>query len=305
MVFPKGKGIDFVEPAFATLIPNPSGSVHGVATLFTMEDAADLDKQEGGGSYYSSVTSLARVYDDDNRDGTAGNMMAVDVYTSKKPQPIGSPQGPCSERYRDILLMGARESNLDPAWIDMLLNLPTYTPSADTLARRRLVPHPHDLPKWSIAELKRHDGSGAAAGGDENTSAATATAAPAAENSSGELVIHFSSCGFIFKHKPMFSVYRGRDVTFRNCLQRRGINLDANDDGGVSPFPQLVDLEPHVLEYCLQYRDRFIAKSGNPVAVLEEFWAEQEGLDDGRLAALGIFCRKDADQVVRLGQKKC
>ena len=87
-------------------------------------------------------------------------------------------------------------------------------------------------------------------------------------------------------------MYRGRDVTFRNCLQRRGINLDANDDGGASPFPQLVDLEPHVLEYCLQYRDRFIAKAGNPVAVLAEFWAEQKGLDDGRLAQLGIFAEE-------------
>ena len=68
----------------------------------------------------------------------------------------------------------------------------------------------------------------------------------------------------------------------------------ANDDGGVSPFPQLVDLEPHVLEYCLQYRDRFIAKAGNPVAVLEEFWAEQKGLEDGRLATLGMFAEKRA-----------
>ena len=295
LVFPEGRGIDFVEPAFATLIPNPSGSVHGVSTLFSVADAAELDKQEGGGSYYTSVTSLARVYDDDDRDGTAGEMMAVEIYTSKKPQPLGSPQGPTSERYRDILVMGARESNLDPAWIDMLVNLPTYTPSGETLAKRRAVPHPHDLPAWSIAELKRHDGGQNDAGAAAAAAAPTASAHAGAEKGSGdELSIHFSSCGFIFKHKPIFPVYRGRDVTFRNCLQRRGINLDVNDDGGVSPFPQLVDLEPHVLEYCLQYRDRFIAKAGNPVAVLEEFWAEQKGLEDGRLATLGMFAEKRA-----------
>ena len=84
-------------------------------------------------------------------------------------------------------------------------------------------------------------------------------------------------------------MFKGRDVTFRNSLQRRGINLDANDDGGVSPFPQLLELEPHVLEYCLRFRDRFIEKSGDPVAVLAEFWDEQKGMSDDRLAALQIF----------------
>ena len=35
-------------------------------------------------------------------------------------------------------------------------------------------------------------------------------------------------------------------------------------------------LAPTELEYALQNRDRNIAKSGNPVAVLLEFWQEQD-----------------------------
>lgn len=70
----------------------------------------------------------------------------------------------------------------------------------------------------------------------------------------------------------------GRDVTFRNVLHARGVNLDQNDDGGRSPFPKLSQLEPAALEYALQYRDRFMAKcvGGNPVAVLKEFFEEQD-----------------------------
>ena len=217
--------------------------------------------------------------------------MSVQIYVSKKALPLGSPQGPTSERYRDILVAGARENSLDPSWIEKLANLPTYQPSADTLARRRAVPHPHNLPKWSIAELRRHDGS------DASSASGAGGAEAGGKTTESGLDIHFSSCGFIFKHKPIFAVFRGRDITFRNCLQRRGINLDANDDGGVSPFPKLVDLEPHVLEYCLQYRDRFIAKAGEPVAALEEFWDEQEGMDDGRLVGLGVFAEKRATKM--------
>ena len=282
LVFPHGRGIDMVEPSFATLLPDPGGFVHGVATLFKLEDAANLDKQEGSGRYYASVTSLAKVYSCEEAAAAGitlvssgmqdqeSDMMYVEVYVSKRPAKLGSPQGPCSDRYRNIIVAGAKEAGLHSSWIKKLEQLPVYTPSAETLARRKTVPHPSDLPRWSIEDLRRHDG-----------------------NTEG-LEVHFSSCGFIFKHQPIFSVFKGRDVTFRNSLQRRGINLDANDDGGLSPFPQLVELEPHVLEYCLRFRDRFLAKSGNPVAVLSEFWDEQRGMNDGRLAALQIFAEPKA-----------
>ena len=92
---------------------------------------------------------------------------------------------------------------------------------------------------------------------------------------------YVSSCGFIFEHSPIFNVYRGRDITQRNVLHMRGVNLDTNDDGGKSPFPRLSKLAPHELEYALQNRDRLIQKSPPPVAVLQEFWQEQESSLEG------------------------
>ena len=89
---------------------------------------------------------------------------------------------------------------------------------------------------------------------------------------------YISSCGYIFQHKTFFKVYHGRDITYRNILHRRGINLDTNDDGGISPFPRLSKLNAEELEYCLMYRDRFIFKSEGqkPIAILKEFWEEQD-----------------------------
>ena len=51
---------------------------------------------------------------------------------------------------------------------------------------------------------------------------------------SEEHPIYTSVCGYIFQHKEVFRAYHGRDVTFRNVLHARGINMDANDDGGKS-----------------------------------------------------------------------
>jgi hypothetical protein len=86
-----------------------------------------------------------------------------------------------------------------------------------------------------------------------------------------------SSCGYIFEHTPIFKVMCGRDVTNRNVMHYRGVNLRLNDDGGKSPFPRLSELAPGELEYALRYRDRFASKcvGGKPIAALREFWEEQ------------------------------
>jgi len=173
------------------------------------------------------------------------------VYTPRSQLPDDHPEGCCSVRYRDVLVKGAREMDLDPAWIEKLEHLATYTPSAETLAARATLPPPSALPAMTIAELAEHDGS------------------------NPEKAVYSSSCGYVFEHRAVFKVMWGRDVTFRNILQMRGINLEANDDNGRSPFPKLSQLEPPALEYALQYRDRFLAKGGMPIAVLREFWEEQ------------------------------
>ena len=241
--FPAGRGIDFVEPAFATLKRDPEGEVHGVSCLLCRTDADSLDRQEGA---YGIEVCRARVYDDD-----ASESLDVEVYVPGRPLPRDHPEGCCSQRYKDLLVRGAVENDLDAAWIAKLRALPVYTPSQSTLSMRAALPAPSELPQMSIEQLRAHNGSGR------------------------DCLV--SACGFIFKHTPIFSSYRGRDVTFRNLLHLRGINIDANDDGGQSPFPNLAQLTSAELEYCLQNRDRLMHKSeGGPVAVLREFWEEQD-----------------------------
>ena len=216
--FPAGKGIDFVEPAFATMKRDPAGVVHGVSTLFSRVDADKLDRQEGG---YAIEVVPATIY------GTREEL-AVEVYVPRTPLPLDFPEGCCSERYRAILVRGAIENELDVSWINKLQALPTYTPSAETLALRAALPPPSALPQMSIAELRAHDGE--AEGKECRTSA----------------------CGYVFAHVPVFRSYRGRDVTMRNVLHVRGINLDATDDGGVS-FPRLSLAPPQSCNLLSQY----------------------------------------------------
>ena len=105
------------------------------------------------------------------------------------------------------------------------------------------------------------------------------TIAQLAEHNSmdGDKPVYVSSCGYIFEHTPIFRVMWGRDVTNRNVMHYRGLNLQRNDDGGKQPFPKLSELEPGELEYAFRYRDRFLKKcaGGAPVAVLQEFWDDQ------------------------------
>ena len=238
--FPAGRGIDYVEPTFATLKRDPAGEVHGVSTLLSRADADKLDRQEGG---YAIEVAPARIYDSEET-------MDVEVYVPQKPLPLDYPEGACSTRYRDILIRGAVENCLEASWIAKLRALATYTPAAETLARREAVPSPSALPAVSIDELRQHK---------------------------GETGACWTACGgYVFEHTPIFSSYRGRDITRRNLLHFRGINLDANDDGGVSPFPRLSELSAAELEYVLQNRDRLLAKSGTPIAVLRPFWEEQD-----------------------------
>jgi len=245
--FPLGKGIDFVEPSFAALRRNPDGLVHGVCTLFSAEDAKNLDEQEGvgGGKTYAIEVHRVALYD-------SGEQLEAEIYAPTRELPAEHPEGCCSVRYRDILVKGALEMELADSWVQKLRDLPVYSPSEETLAARARLPPPSALPAMTIAELAEHNGA------------------------SEDKPVYSSSCGYIFAHREVFRVMWGRDVTYRNILQRRGQSLDSNDDGGRSPFPRLSALEPEALEYALQYRDRFAAKGGAPVAALKEFWEEQE-----------------------------
>ena len=260
--FPEGKGIDMVEPSFASLkqdapdqLDAPPGEVHGVSVLFCPEDAKKLDDQEPPNRMHLDV----QVYAEDAESGGV-KIMSTEVYMPRNPLPVDQVEGCCSDRYRDILVNGAIEANLSPAWIEKLRALATYTPDREVLAAREkfvdidAFQQAHNLPLWSLEKLKRYDGS---------------------DESSDGYKHHISSCGFIFKHKEFFSTFHGRDVCYRNVLHRRGVSLDKNDDPTI--LPKIDTLQPEELEYALRYRDRFLAKAGMPVALLRDFWEKQEG----------------------------
>lgn len=115
--FPLGRGIDFVEPSFATLRKEQGAETHGTCVLFPPKDAASLDAQEGA---YDIETHECVIYDGDEPVEGKQTVMA-EVYAPRRLEPEGNPQGTPSERYRDILLNGAKAMELAPYWIEKLL----------------------------------------------------------------------------------------------------------------------------------------------------------------------------------------
>ena len=82
--FPQGIGIDWVEPAFASLKKNPTASVHGVSTLLSIEDAERLNRMEPP----NIQLFKAVLYD--------GAELDVEIYLSRKELPLDHPEGVCS-----------------------------------------------------------------------------------------------------------------------------------------------------------------------------------------------------------------
>jgi hypothetical protein len=148
--FPRGYGLDLVEPAFATLRRDPAGLVHGVSILFSLADARKLDAQEG--SYDVLVSQVSRY-------GPSAREIKVEVFVPRNELPTDHPECCCSVRYRDVLLNGATEMGLAVEWLAKLRRLPVYTPSDETLAARARLPPPSELPAMTVAELALHDGS--------------------------------------------------------------------------------------------------------------------------------------------------
>ena len=97
-----------------------------------------LDAQEGAGpgssSGYRKIDVTVTTY--------AGEELLAYIYSKTlAPGPDGLPiERPCSARYLKILVSGAQSAGLNPDYIERLAKLPTYTPSAETLALVRAFP---------------------------------------------------------------------------------------------------------------------------------------------------------------------
>ena len=101
-------------------------------------------------------------------------------------------EGLPSKRYLNLIIEGAREANLDAAYIEKLVNHPIYTTPQDILDKRNLFPAPETLPKISYTDLKAME----------------------YVDDKG----HLSIFGYVLrvpKDKIMFKVHAGRDITAR------------------------------------------------------------------------------------------
>jgi len=61
---------------------------------------------------------------------------------------------PCSLRYKNILITGAKKMNLKQEYIERLENMPHYTPTQETLDARKELPDLSELPPISVVEVK-------------------------------------------------------------------------------------------------------------------------------------------------------
>jgi hypothetical protein len=152
--------------------------------------------------------------------------------------------------------MGARDAQLDAAYIDALVATPTYTPSPETLALRKKLPGLDDLAGMTVEEL-------------------------ASTKDDAEWT-HVAIFGYVLRlprTSVFFGSHRGRDLTARFSRQWRGISLDTNDDFGRPPFRLPADFDSDdEVEYVWQWLDSYLAKSGVEavVAHVSEYREQEE-----------------------------
>ena len=103
-------GIPLIEPAFANIQAAPDDVVHGVLYRLTHDELAQLDRMEGGGDAYDH--HMVDVVGRDTGPATAHAYLATRTRGGLAP----------SRRYRDILVRGAEQHGLPPAWVERLRN---------------------------------------------------------------------------------------------------------------------------------------------------------------------------------------
>jgi hypothetical protein len=243
LAFPSG-GIDHVEPSFASILPSEGDEVHGVVCGMPKEDADRLDKAEGGGDFYLHMEVEVTTY--------AGDTHTAAIYAMQEKKRADVKECPCSLRYKNILLRGARESHLAPQWIERLEAMDYYVPPQEIIEKRRAA-IPEDissLPAWTRAQM--------------------------AVNKDDDEKVYIGNFGLIVRGQPspfFKSSHAGRDITNRNVLHFNGKNLEEHDTDD-RPFPVVAQLSRAEHLYALSWLDYVLSK-GEVVARLAPFWDRQ------------------------------
>lgn len=123
-----------MEPAFGVIIPRPNDApssepdAHGVIHQITVADFLQIVATEGGGGHpelgYSLVELTVVATDGTNR--TFDKVLSLGAGTRCRFDLL------CSQRYKDIVIDGARRGNVKQSYIDYLETIPHY----DTLSTR-------------------------------------------------------------------------------------------------------------------------------------------------------------------------
>ena len=204
------------------------------------------NKLEGGGRFYTAVMTTLHLYD--------GRKVEGQIYTRSidKLENLGLP----SKRYLHLIINGAKEAGLDAEYVKKLEAQTYYTPTEETIAKRKNIPAPESLPKMSYTELTEQ------------------------VEEDGEVHFFISILGYVLKvpkKDSFFDSHRGRDITARQLRHLRGVQADMgeNDDKGRPPYPNEKTMDPDEYDYLWQWLDYYtIAKLKEDYTKVVGFIAE-------------------------------
>jgi gamma-glutamylcyclotransferase (GGCT)/AIG2-like uncharacterized protein YtfP len=97
------RGVPWIEPAFASVVPEPGAAVHGVLHVIGERELRRLDRAESPGYERREAVVTTR----------GGERVAAQMYVATRPKLGLRP----SRRYRDLIVRGAREFDLPASWI--------------------------------------------------------------------------------------------------------------------------------------------------------------------------------------------
>ncbi len=242
-------GIDHVDPSFACVRRRQGEQVHGVAFLLNPDDAARLDREEGG--YVLTPVRFDRY--------GGGVIEGVGLYAPKTPATNES--RPPSLRYLRLLQNGAAEAGLSPEYQQKLADIEFYVTApavrAQTLqwiAEFEQDPARKDV-RWTAEQLATHNGK------------------------DPDLAPHTSCLGYVVRVRAPFPSWRGHTITRRNILHFRGESIDTGDirvgKPGFLPLPDVTKCTAEELEFLYQNLDSLLHRGGFIVGRLSEFVAAQ------------------------------
>ena len=138
-------GIPFIEPCFATCVkrehspyPNPRPDVHGVAFLITESEFTRVLATEGGSGWNDGSCGGYRVSEVEAVDyqGKKMNVLTLTNLPEDNYRPMESYKNCPSERYKNLVVNGAKQSNIDPNYIKWLETQQSYDKSQHGLKQR-------------------------------------------------------------------------------------------------------------------------------------------------------------------------